>query len=248
MSITALIVDDEQQSRDALRNLLKQFCPDVELVGAIGNIKDAITAIRSLKPDILFLDIHLGDKNGFDLLNMLYDYHCEVVFVTAHENFAIKAFEYAASNYLMKPVNYEQLIESVYRIRQKKERNSDNALKYIPYPLPGTSLPSAVIALSDMSKTDFVHLNEIIYLESKGAYTVFHVQNGGQHIKSKNLKFYESELAAYAYFIRVHKSFIVNKSCIRAYIKTTSELECSNGAVIPTSLGYKKLLELIACT
>ncbi|XZF12997.1 LytR/AlgR family response regulator transcription factor [Chitinophagaceae bacterium MMS25-I14] len=246
MKITALIVDDEEQPRDALQELLLQFCPEVEIVGITGNIEEAIRIMRSAEPDILFLDIHLGEYTGFDLLNRLYKHSCDIIFTTAYENFALKAFEYAANNYLLKPINYQQLIESVHRVKEKRNEDINRISRHISQTLQSTMLPSPIIALSDMTKTDFVQLDKIVYLESKGAYTLFHLHDNSQYIKSKNLKYYEDSFHTYRQFVRVHKSYIVNKSYIKTYIKTTSELECNNGAVIPTTLGYKTLLKLIS--
>ncbi|RQO30453.1 hypothetical protein DBR32_12880 [Taibaiella sp. KBW10] len=245
MNIIALIVDDEQPSREAIQELLQEFCPQVRIVGATGNIEEAMLMIGEVKPDVLFLDINLGKRTGFDLLNMLGQQAFDVVFITAYEDFALKAFEYAAVNYLLKPVNYEQLIESIRRIERKKSTNINSMSKLISDVLPNTRPLPGIIPLSDMRRTDFVQVDTIVYLEAKGAYTVLYLNNGEKHVKSKNLKLYEAFFKYHSQFVRVHKSYIVNKNYIKAYKKDTAELVCANGILIPTTLAYKILLGLI---
>jgi two-component system LytT family response regulator len=245
MQLTAVIVDDEQQPREVLRDLLQQFCPEVVIKGISGNIEDAVTTIHLQRPDILFLDINLGNNaTGFDLLDRLRRYNCAVVFVSAHEEYAIKAFEYSAIHYLLKPINYQLLVETIYRIKKKKEAESISEIKQFRDTLhdiyPATS---SKIALSDMNKTAFILLDDIVYLESSGSYTIFHLKDKQQYTKSKNLKYFEDSFLDHRQFVRVHKSYIVNKKHIKAYRKSSSDLELLNGAIVPMSIGYRILVE-----
>lgn len=244
MELTAFIVDDEQQTRETLKALLQQFCPEVIITGMAGSAKEAEAAIRIQRPDILFLDIDLGNNiTGFDILDSLHKYDCAVVFITAHEEHAVKAFEYAAMHYLLKPVNYNMLIDTVYRIRKMKKLAAASDIKQLTDTFHQTALiSSSRIALSDMNKTDFILLDDIVYLESNGSYTIFHLNDKRHYTKSKNLKYFEDSFSSYSPFVRVHKSYIVNKQHIKAYRKNSSELELSTGVAVPMSIGYRSLI------
>lgn len=244
MQLTAFIVDDEQHVRKTLQELLQQFCPEVEIKGTAGNIEDTLAVICQQKVDILFLDINLGNSlTGFDLLDKLPRYVFDIVFVTAHAEHAVKAFEYNAVHYLLKPVSYHMLVDTIDRIKKRKEANAPVELQRLTNALHNTLqvLPSR-IPLSDNSKTEFVAIDEIAYLESKGSYTVFHLADRRQFTRSRNLKHFEDALQEYSRFIRIHKSFIVNKTHIKAYQKNNQHLELFNGVTLPTVIGYRTLI------
>lgn len=243
MELTTFIVDDEQQTRDALQELLLEFCPGVVIKGTAGSISEALAVLPSKEIDILFLDINLdGTQTGFDLLDQLGPYDFDVVFVTAYEEYAVKAFAYAAVHYLLKPVSHRMLIDTIYRIRKKKTAAA--GVKQLTDTLQQTLQATAPrIALSDMNKTEFVPIDDIVYLESSGSYTNFYLEDKRLFVKSKNLKYFEDALMKHVQFVRVHKSYIVNGHHIRAYRKGSQELEFFNGTVVPVSIGYKALLD-----
>ena len=244
MPLNAFIVDDEQHVRQTLQELLKQFCPEVEVKGTAGTIEDSLSALQLHKVDVLFLDINLGNQTGFDLLSRLPRFAFDVVFVTAYAEHAVKSFEYNAVHYLLKPVSHRMLIDTIERIKKRKEAGSltelqrlTSSLHHILQPLPSK------ILFSDAVKTEFVAIDDITYLESNGSYTIFHLADDRHYTKSRNLKYFEDTLQAYPQFVRVHKSFIVNKKHIKAYKKSNQYLELSNGAMVPNAIGYRDLLE-----
>lgn len=243
MQLTTFIVDDEQQTRETLRELLQEFCPEVVVKGMAGSIGEALAAIPAKDIDILFLDINLeGTQTGFDLLDQLGHYDFDVVFVTAYEEYAVKAFAYAAVHYLLKPVSHRMLIDTIYRIRKRKAAAA--GVKQLTDTLQQTLQSSTPrIALSDMNKTEFVPIDDIVYLESSGSYTNFYLEDKRHFVKSKNLKYFEDMLMKYAQFVRVHKSYVVNSHHIRAYRKSSQELEFFNGILVPVSIGYRALLD-----
>jgi two-component system LytT family response regulator len=244
MQLTAFIVDDEQHVRKTLQELIQQFCPEVEIKGTAGNIEDTLAVICQQKVDILFLDVNLGNSlTGFDLLDKLPRYVFDIVFVTAHAEHAVKAFEYNAVHYLLKPVSYHMLVDTIDRIKKRKEANASIDLQRLTNTLQNTLqvLPSR-IPLSDNNKTEFVAIDEIAYLEGKGSYTVFHLADRRQYIRSRNLKHFEDALQEYPRFVRIHKSFIVNKTHIKAYQKNNQHLELFNGITLPTVIGYRTLI------
>lgn len=245
MTLNAFIVDDEQQTRNTLQALLEEFCPDVILKGAAGDITAAMTAIPGQSIDLLFLDINLGDnQSGFDLLDRMKPYDFDIVFVTAYEAHALKAFTYEATHYLLKPINHHMLRDTVARVRKRKEQTAMPGIRQLADTLQQALSPVVPrIALSDTSKTEFVSIDDITHLESNGSYTVFHLKDKRHFVRSKNLKYFEDAFIAYSQFIRVHKSYVINRNQVKAYRKNSQELEFFSGAVIPVSIGYRTLLE-----
>jgi len=245
MQLSVLIVDDEQQVRNAFLQLLQQFCPYAAVKGVATNIDEALVLIYTQKIDVVFLDINLGGHHtGFDLLDRVHNHDFDVVFVTAHAEHAVKAFEYAAVHYLLKPVDYRVLMETMDRIRKKKETAAAAGLQHLTHTLHHSLLaPPPKIALSDNNATRFVSLDEIAYLESKGSYTIFHLQDRQRYTKSRNLKYFEDALQPHTQFVRVHKSFIVNRRQVKAYRKASQDLEFFNGEIVPMSIGYRAFME-----
>lgn len=245
MVLNAFIVDDEQQTRYTLQALLQEFCPGVIIKGMTGDIQEAITVLPGLDIDILFLDINLGDGHtGFDLLDRMSPYNFDIVFVTAYEAYALKAFEYAAVQYLLKPINHNTLRDTIARIRKSKEIVTATGIQQLANTLQqalSSTMPK--IALSDLNKTEFVPMEDITYLESNGSYTVFHLKDKRHFVRSKNLKYFEDAFMKYPQFIRVHKSYVINRDQVRAFRKNSQELEFFSGATIPVSIGYRNLLE-----
>jgi two-component system LytT family response regulator len=245
MHLNIFIVDDELQTRTTLKALLQEFCPGTTVTGMAGDIHEALSQLGTLQVDVLFLDINLGDgSTGFDLLDQLGSYNYDVVFVTAYESHAMKAFDYEAVHYLLKPVNRIVLRDTIARIRKRRTANQTTNVQQLAEILQANQQNAAPrIALSDTGKTEFVPISDIIYMESNGSYTVFYLADKRHFIRSKNLKYFEDTLMQYPQFMRVHKSYIVNRDQIRAYRKNSQELEFFNGSVIPISLGYRTFIE-----
>lgn len=240
MHLNVFIVDDELQTQATLKTLLLEFCHGVTVAGMTGDINEALEQLATQPIDVLFLDINLGNGNtGFDLLDQLGAYDCDVVFVTAYDSYALKAFNYAAVHYLLKPVNRVMLRDTIARIRKRRATVTP---KIVP-PQPETQQGVPRIALSDKDKTEFVPLTDIVYLESSGSYTIFCLKDRRRFIRSKNLKHFEEALMQYGHFIRIHKSYIVNREQIKAYRKSSQELEFLNDDVLPVSIGYRTFLE-----
>ncbi|HEX8020926.1 LytTR family DNA-binding domain-containing protein [Mucilaginibacter sp.] len=235
MIIKAFIIDDEVMPRNTLAGLIKKFCPDVDIAGMAESYSKAVAALKQQQVDIIFMDINLGSHTGFDILDELLSYRAAVVFVTAYEEFALKAFRYAAVNYLLKPVNHLELIETVGRVRQarmdKRQINIQGENAY----------ERKQIAVPNKSKIELVYISDIVYVSAEGSYTVLHLQNKDSIMVSKHLKQLEDMLTAYKQFVRVHRSYIVNKRFISAYNRTDNGyLEMQQGASIPVGSVYKQ--------
>lgn len=224
----AIIIDDLENARISLRKDLEDYCPDVEIIGEADGVVSGARLIRAVQPDIVFLDIHMKDGNGFDLLEILGSTNFALIFTTSSDEHAIRAFRYSAVDYLLKPIDYEQLQDAVNRAT----RMPDTTLNLLRGNLSGQNRR---IALNSQEKVDVVDLDDIIRLESSGAYSVFHLRDGGQIIVTRTLKEYD-ELLSRDGFIRVHQSHLVNMKFIRSFVKTDGGyLKLTTGHDIPVS-------------
>lgn len=202
--LKAVIIDDERKSRENLELLLNSFVENVEIVGMADGVLTGIKTIEDLNPDVVFLDIHLSNGDGFQVLEQLKDKHQNVIFVTGHEEHAVKAFRSEAVDYLLKPVSIEHLQTAVERVQKRSEGPQDHT-------------PSQ-ISLSTSKGLIFLKTEDILYCKGDGAYTYFFLKSGERITTSKNLKEYEKRLVDYPFF-RCHKSYLVNLSEIKTYVR-----------------------------
>jgi two-component system LytT family response regulator len=218
--IKTILVDDEPRGLSALKRLLELYCPDVRIIGEYSDTGTAIQQIQLLEPELVFLDIAMPDRNGFDLLNELSPVRFEIIFVTAHNDYTIQAFKYSAVDYLLKPVEEDLLIEAVRRAAQRITiKASANQIETFLYNLRKLQTPAEMkLCIPDMKGFRVIDLNEIIYCESESSYTIFHLQTGQPITASKSIMEYELLLEQNG-FCRIHKSFLVNLRHIREYIR-----------------------------
>lgn len=218
--IKTMLVDDEPRGLSALRRLLELNCPDVKIVGECQDTRSALEAISALEPELVFLDIAMPDKNGFDLLNELSPVHFEIIFVTAHNEYTIQAFKYSAVDYLLKPVEEDLLIEAVRRAGQRiSGKASVQQVETFLYNLHNVQNPAEMkLCIPDMKGFRVVLLSEVVYCESESSYTIFYLLNGQRITASKSIMEYEL-LLEHSGFCRVHKSFLVNLHHIKEYIR-----------------------------
>jgi len=207
--IRTLLVDDEPISTKHLKNLLSTHAPEIEVISTAKNVDDALEKIYLLKPDLVFLDIELGGESGFDLLTKCGTRKFELIFVTAHNQYGIDAVKAKALDYILKPINKVELLMAVENVIQKIN-------KAISIPSPQTSLTR--ISLSTIEGLTFVEVNDIIYVESDGRYSRFHLVKDKKMLVTKNLGKFETELASSG-FIRIHNSYLVNLSFVEKYVK-----------------------------
>ncbi len=218
--IKTILVDDEPRGLSALKRLLELYCPDVRIIGEYSDTSTAILQIQLLEPELVFLDIAMPDRNGFDLLNELSPVRFEIIFVTAHNDYTIQAFKYSAVDYLLKPVEEDLLIEAVRRAAQRiTSKASANQIETFLYNLRKLQTPAEMkLCIPDMKGFRVIDLNDIIYCESESSYTIFHLQTGQPITASKSIVEYELLLEQNG-FCRIHKSFLVNLRHIREYIR-----------------------------
>jgi len=235
--IKAILVDDEESARDVLQNLLSRFCPDVVLVAKCENVFQAVEMIRKESPDLVFLDIEMPNHAGYEIVNFFDKVSFEIVFVTAYDQYAIRAFEIAAIDYLLKPIDIERLKLAVKRAKQ--QRNATEQSQRLA--LLGETLESKQIKniiVHDKGQQNIIAIDGIIAIEALESYCTIHTKEK-KYTVSKNLRHFETVLEKLPKFIRVHKSWIINKECIRNYSKSELSIYLSNGLITKLSK-YKK--------
>lgn len=220
MKYKTLIVEDEVRSRDFLKSLIQEFCPELEVCGSAGNVEEAVTFINTHCLDIVFMDIEMQTGTGFDVLQQVKQRNFHVIFTTAYDHYAIKAIKFSAVDYLLKPINLEELQQAVTKaienIHQKAEGNKlDLLIQNLKRP-PGEDFS---ISLSTSEGVEFIQLANIIRLEANGPYTTFFMKEKRKIMVSKNLKEYELLLFDHGFF-RVHNSHIISLKEVRKMIRT----------------------------
>lgn len=243
--IGAIIVDDEQWAIDSLKWELEKFCPEVTVIKTFSNPIEALKAIDSIKPDCLFLDIEMPELDGFQLLKRLTYRNFDLIITTAYNQYAIEAFKENAINYLLKPIDPEDLILTVNRILENKknnnpENNLEKALQTILNKKDDNKYKRVPIALAD--RIVMVPVNEIMYCKADGNYTHVFMKSGKKFLLSKTIKTFSESLSSDV-FLRVHKSYIVNTDFIEEYMRGDGgELTMSNQQKIPVSRTHKDKL------
>lgn len=234
--LKAILIDDELKSRNNLRQLLLQYCPNVEIIAEAGSAVEALKIIRKLNPDLLFLDIEMGTVSGFDLLRLLHDQqNFEVIFVTAFDKYGIQAVKACAIDYLLKPINILELSNAVEKatIQINPKKENERLKELVANIDRGDDEKRIAIPLSD--KIVFLAINKIIRLEAEGNYTHIHLDNKKQYLVCKTLKEYQ-ELLENHNFLRTHQSHLINFRKISAYVKTDGGyIAMDDGSQVPIS-------------
>lgn len=218
MNLKAIAVDDEQHCLDTLIWELQRNCPEVEMVHTINEEDRARELIPVTDFDILFMDIHLQSTSGIELVKSLQPLDCHVVFVTAYDQYAIEAFEIAATHYLLKPINADKLRTAVDRIIEYKRSNDKVTLENIIAALSNTNQNQRRIAFSIQSGIEFVLPEDIVYVAGENNYSVLYFLSGKKLMVSKTLSVVEGMLSDFT-FMRIHKSYLVNLKHIVRYVK-----------------------------
>ena len=238
----ALVVDDEKRARETILQIIKLFCPELREVAEADSVKTALESIKSKKPDLIFLDIRLGDGSGFDVLKQTAGQNLNVIITTAYDEYAVKAFKYSAIEYLLKPIDPDDLIEAVEKassLIQNKKLNERIEL-FLSHAVP-KSPPIKKITLTTTDSIHIVNIEDIIFCEADRNYTTFYLPKKEKILVSKSLKEYE-ELLPSEQFLRCHQSFLVNLNHITRYEKADNYLVCTDEHHISVSLRKKEQL------
>lgn len=226
----ALIVEDKERIRQGLIHLLSSINENIEIVGECESVKDAVIVIKACKPELIFLDINLTDGSGFDVLTQTHELKYKVIFITAYEEYALQALKAGAVDYLLKPVDVEELKKALNKVitlpvETQKQQIADAKKVFFN--------DSNTLVLSFKDSFQLIDLNELMYCESDKGYTSFYLNNGKKHLASKPLKDFEDELDL-PHFTRPHQSFIVNLKFVDRYDKSGT-IYLKNGIKVPVS-------------
>ncbi|GGA86252.1 LytR/AlgR family response regulator transcription factor [Puia dinghuensis] len=217
--IRTVLIDDEIDSIRVLQRLLETYCKQVSIVGTANGVESARTLIRECKPDLVLLDIEMSQGNAFDLLNQLQPLDFQVIFVTAFDNYAVRAFKYSAVDYLLKPVDIDDLRNAIDRV-QEKPMSQDLAqqMKILLENVGMLQLSQQKMAIPTITGLTFVPVQDILRFEAKGNYTTINLCNGESIVATRTIKDYEDVLPE-AIFCRIHNSHIINLARIQKYQK-----------------------------
>lgn len=225
--LRAIIVDDEESARDVLQNLLLRFCEEIEIVATCTELTEAIPAIKQLQPDIVFLDIEMPNYAGYEIVNFIDKIDFQIIFVTAYDKYAIKAFEIAALDYLLKPIDIDRLKDAVSKAKVRVNTNQiASRLTLVKDTLQTEQFKS--IAILDKGYSYILDLNQIVAIEAQESYCQIYMVDGKKYVVSKNLKHYEVLFSEIERFFRTHKSWIVNKDYVINYSKTELIIHLKN--------------------
>ena len=241
MTLKAVVVEDETNSRETLINYIHKYCDGVEVVGEGADVKEGLAAIEKHSPDLVFLDVEMPFGNAFDLLEQIESPEFETIFVTAYSHYAIKALNYSASYYILKPIDIDELVAAVDKVKESK-KNNDFALhtKVLVDNIKTVSNQQKKVVLPVMDGFEVVQVKDIIRCQGNDNFTDFHLADGSKKMICRTLKFYEEVLTDFG-FLRVHRSHLVNTEYITGYKKGKGgQLTMTDGSVVDVSPTKKK--------
>ncbi|WP_109851030.1 LytTR family DNA-binding domain-containing protein [Aquimarina sp. AU58] len=219
MGLTAIIVDDEKHSREALTKLIEEFCQETTVLTTANSVIEAVDKIKNYNPDVVFLDIELQSGIGFDILTQIDTINFEVIFTTAYEQYAIQAIKFSSLDYLLKPLGIEELKNAIEKAKKKKDQEVYK--KQLETLIDNLQQQPKFnkICLSTADSVEFINIKDIIYCKANGAYTSFILKNNTSLLVSKHLKEYENLLIEQQ-FMRTHNSFLINLKEVKKFVKS----------------------------
>lgn len=217
--IKTLIIEDEEKSRDVLLKIIEKNCPELQVIGSASNVAEGVEKIKMLQPELVFLDITMPDGSGFDVLEQVQGYKFDLIFATASNHYAVRAFKYSACDYLLKPIDAEELNAAVNRILQRKTQMPDmQNLNFLIQQLKKADDNYQKITLPTGNAYEIINLKDIIRCEADGSYTNFYLADKRKLMVSASLKHYE-ELLPELDFIRVHHHNLINMNHVLRFLK-----------------------------
>ncbi len=220
---TCIIIDDEPKARTLLQAILTEYCPTVEVLELCPDLPTGIKAIKKHQPEIVFLDIEMPGHSGLELLDFFNeeDINFSVIFTTAYNEYAIQAFQFSAIDYLLKPLQHQQIIDAVDRYTKKQQTQNGTQLKNLKLNLqPHVAWENKRIAVPSGQAIHFLKPNDIIMIKGEAAYSEIHLANNTKMLASRNLKHFEDMLKEIPIFFRCHKSYIINRQAVLQYVKS----------------------------
>lgn len=239
MKLNAIIVEDEETSRELLKIYLKKYCPKVIVLGEASNVEEALVLIRNKSLDLVFLDVEMPYGNAFDLLDKVGDVYFETIFVTAYNHYAIEALNAHASYYLMKPISIDELIKAVDYVSEIKTK--EDALQNQVL-ISKTNSVEGKITIPQLDGFEVINTSDILYCKADDNYTEIYLNDNKKKLVSKTLKYFEESLSNSS-FARVHKSYLVNVNEVVKYVKGKGgSVVLSNGKQVIVSASKKSNL------
>lgn len=240
--IKAIIVDDEMDCCETIAALLQSFCPDVEVIGIYHNGAEALSPILQLQPDLVFLDVEMPRMNGFEMLEQLPQVNFDIIFTTSYDQYALKAIRFSAIDYLLKPVDREELQMAVQKVIQRSQRTIAKQVEILMQKLHQPSKSIGKIALPTMEGLQMIPIDSIISCEADSNYSILLLKNKKKIIVSTTLKEIEEILEDHS-FVRVHRAYVVNLNEVEKYVKGEGGyLIMSDGSMIDVSRNKKEYL------
>lgn len=242
--MNTIIVDDELHAREIIKTIINDHFEEFQFMGEAGNVSEAIPLIDDAKPELIFLDINLPDGNSFEILKRIKHKHYKVIFITAYEEFAIQAIKFSAFDYILKPVNPEELVRSVSRVLSEKMDPERFEMKLNTFfSNINSSMPAQKkIVVNTSDKIHIIDIKNIMRFESDNSYCTIHINSGKTILVSKSIKSYE-ELLNPVGFIRVHQSHLINSNYINYFDKQDGgTLVMTDNAHIPVSQKKRPVL------
>jgi len=238
--IRTIIIDDEENNRQMIGDLLENYCPKVQKIAEADGVESGVKAIQQHHPDLILLDIKMDDGDGFDLLEKVGNIDFKVIFITAYEEYAIKAFKFSAIDYLLKPVDPDDLVEAIEKAETQILKDLKYQLSTLTENLHSDKRKTLVLRTSD--KIHYLNTQNIIRCESDRNYTLFYLNNGQKIVVSNPVKDYEEMLDDHGFF-RIHKSHLVNLSFVESYIKGDGGyLLLKDKSKLPVAMRKKEIL------
>jgi len=241
--LKALIVDDEDKARENLAAIIKEYCENIEVAGMSGTVEDALSMIKKVDPQLVFLDIKMNNETGFDLIERIDEMTFDVIFITAYDQYAIKAFKCCAIDYLLKPISIDELQDAIQKVEDKMDSNQSKLNYQIlkEHLHTGSSRPKK-IGIPTSEGLIFVKIEDIIRCEADGSYTHIFLKGNEKITVSKILKEYDELLSDY-HFQRIHQSHLINLDLIKKYINAKGgQVVMLDDSIVGVSRNYKEKL------
>ncbi|MCS6795962.1 MAG: LytTR family DNA-binding domain-containing protein [Raineya sp.] len=214
--LTAVIVEDETKARRVLESLLQEYHPEVQVLASVDSVPEGVKAIQKHQPQIVFLDIEMPEYNGFQLFDFIHDINFDVIFTTAYQEYALKAFEFSATAYLLKPLQIDKLAQAIEKVKEKLGKNTQERIEILKKTWSQEKITK--IALPIAEGFLFAEINDIMYLQAEGAYTHLILRDKRRFTVSKNIKNFE-DLLKIEIFFRPHRSYIINLNAVKQYYR-----------------------------
>lgn len=219
MPFKTIIIEDEENSLYVLQELISELANDLAVCGSASHTENAVQLIETSAPDLVFMDVRIGDGTGFDVLQQLTNRNFELVFVTAYNNYALEAFKFSAIDYLLKPVGMNEFEEAVEKARKRLlAKQSNDKIEMLLHNLVQQTGQLKKINIATLNGYEFIELCNIVWCKSESSYTVFHLTDKSKIISTRNLGYYE-DLLKHNNFCRIHNSVIINMQLVKSYYK-----------------------------